>query len=128
MSVATATATEGFSERRDCTVRALTNVSGASYSEVHAIFAAHGRKNRRGIVLRKVLQSVASDLGLTAQIVRRSGSVERLLRDFPAGRLVINTRGHAFAVIDGVVHDSIVTSPLCHVQRAWLVTRAGGAA
>jgi hypothetical protein len=119
---------EGFSERRDCTVRALTNVSGASYAEVHAVFAAHGRKNRRGIALRKVLQSVARDLGLTAQVVRRSGSVERLLRDFPAGRLVINTRGHAFAVIDGVVHDSIVTSPLCHVQRAWLVTRAGGAA
>jgi len=119
---------EGFSERRDCTVRALTNASGASYAEVHAIFAAHGRKNRRGIVLRKVLQSVARDLGLTAQVVRRSGSVERLLRDFPAGRLVVTTRGHAFAVINGVIYDTHATSELRHVKRAWLVTRAGGAA
>ena len=119
---------EGFSERRDCTVRALTNVSGAAYATVHAVFASHGRKNRRGVVLKKVMQSVASDLGLVAQVVRRSGNVERLVRDFPAGRLVVNTRGHAFALIDGVVHDSIETSPLCHVKRAWLVTRAGGAA
>ena len=119
---------EGFSERRDCTVRALTNVSGAAYATVHAVFASHGRKNRRGVVLKKVMQSVASDLGLVAQVVRRSGNVERLVHDFPAGRLVVNTRGHAFALIDGVVHDSIETSPLCHVKRAWLVTRAGGAA
>jgi hypothetical protein len=119
---------EGFSERRDCTVRALTNVSGAPYAEVHAIFAAHGRKNRRGIALKKVLQSVARDLGLVAQVVRRSGSVERLLRDFPVARLVVTTRGHAFAVIDGVVHDTHTTSPLRHVKCAWLVTRAGGAA
>jgi hypothetical protein len=55
--------------------------------------------------------------------VRRSGSVERLIRDYPAGRLVVNTRGHAFALIDGVAHDAITTSPLCHVKRAWLITR-----
>ena len=123
----TSNSAEGFSERRDCTVRALTNVSGAPYAEVHAIFAAHGRKKRRGIVLKNVLQSVARDLGLVAQVVRRSGSVERLLRDFPTGRLVVNTRGHAFAVIDGAF-DPIETSLRCHVQRAWMVTREGGAA
>jgi len=124
----TITPSEGINEYRDCTVRALTTVSGAPYATVHSIFAAHGRRNRRGVVLKDVLQSIAHDLGLTARVVRRSGSVERLLRDFPAGRLVVNTRGHAFAVIDGVIHDDIVTSALCHVKRAWMVTREGGAA
>jgi hypothetical protein len=119
----TITPSEGINEHRDCTVRALTNVSGAAYETVHAVFAAHGRKNRRGVALRLVMQSVSRDLGLTARVVRRSGSVERLLRDYPVGRLVVNTRGHAFALIDGVAHDAITTSPLCHVKRAWLITR-----
>ena len=119
----TITPSEGINEHRDCTVRALTAVSGVPYSTVHSVFAAHGRKNRRGVVLKTVLQSIARDLGITARVVRRSGSVERLIRDHPLGRLVVTTRGHAFALIDGVAHDDIATSPLCHVRRAWLITR-----
>jgi len=120
----TITPSEGINEHNDCTVVALTTVSGAPYADVHEVFADHGRRNRGRIALKKVLLSVARDLGLTARIVRRSGSVERLLRDHPVGRLVVTTRGHAFAVIDGVVHDAIVTSALCHVKCAWLITRS----
>lgn len=118
----TITPSEGINEHRDCTVRALTAVSSAPYATVHAVFAAHGRKNRRGVPLITVMQSVARDLGITAKVVRRSGSVERLVRDFPTGRLVVTTRGHAFALIDGVARDDHATSSLRHVKRAWLIT------
>jgi hypothetical protein len=122
MTTTTITPSEGINEHNDCTVVALTTVSGSPYSTVHKVFADHGRRNRGRIALKPILQSIAHDLGLTARVVRRSGSVERLLRDHPVARLVVTTRGHAFAVIDGVIHDTHTTSPLCHVKCAWLIT------
>lgn len=123
-SVANPAIAAGFQEHRDCTVRAFVNLTGAAYAAVHAVFAAHGRKNRRGFRLQTHAHDIARDLGVQLKLVRRSGSVEKLIRLHPTGKILVRTRGHAFAVVDGVIHDSFVVSGRRHVQQAWLVSAA----
>jgi hypothetical protein len=111
----------GIKETKDCTVRALVNATGRPYTEVHAVFAEHGRKNRRGFRFHQCIHSIAADLGISVKLVRRSGSVEKLIRLFPQGKVIVHVRRHAFTIIDGVIHDSWTPSKSCHVKQAWLV-------
>lgn len=117
-------AAAGVSEHNDCSVRALVNATGRPYSEVHAIFAAAGRKDRRRFRLDKHIHDIARTLGVGLRLVRRSGTVEKLVRMFPQGTLVVRVSGHAFAVRNGVVHDSFAVSTGCHVRQAWLLVQA----
>lgn len=112
----------GMKERADCTVCAFVHVSGKRYAKVHAAFARRGRKNRCSFDLNSHLHRIAADLGFRARLVRRSGTVARLLRDFPRGRFIVHISGHAFAIVNGVIHDSWSPSKLSRVKQAWVVT------
>ena len=113
---------EGFEqERRDCTVRALSLVANISYEKVHNAWENAGRKNRKGIVARKVLQKVCKSLNLEAKQVKRSGTLKKLIVQYPEGKLFCLKRGHAFALIDGVIHDENRLSS--HIKGAWLISR-----
>ncbi len=110
----------GLGESSDCTVRALAAVAEVDYMRAHEVLANHGRKKGRGVHLRKVIQSCAHSLGIELRQVRRSGSLDKLLRDFPYGSLVVRVREHAFAVRDGAVIDISEQSPARHIKGAWL--------
>ena len=113
---------ERFSkERSDCTVRALTTVSGLPYDQVHEAFRIAGRKDRRGVKAKKVIQKVCRILNLKAIQVQRSGSVRKLIKRYPVGSLFCTMRGHAFPVIDGIIKDWV--SPFVHLRGAWLISK-----
>lgn len=115
------TAKSGLRERADCTVCAFVHASGLPYLQVHAVLARHGRRPRCGFVIETRIHRIARDLGLCLRMVRRSGTVARLVADFPRGTLIVQISEHAFAVIDGVIYDSYPTSTRCRVVRAWRV-------
>lgn len=117
---------DGFStqkERADCTVRAFANLMGgdADYQKAHDALAACGRKKSCGFRLQKHVHDVARSLGLSLRLIRRSGSVARLIRDFPTGKILVRKRGHAFVINNGVIVDQQNTSENAHVQHAWIL-------
>lgn len=115
--------TRGVGEQRDCTVRALATVAGVEYDKAHLVMTGLGRKKNCGVYFKQRAQKAFKSLGLNARCVRRSGSLERLVRDFPTGRLYVLVRGHAFAVVDGVVHDNWTQSGRRHIKQAWLISK-----
>lgn len=116
---------EGIKERSDCFIRAMTKASGLPYEQVHKVFKASGRPDRRGTPWHAVRHGTPALLGAETQFVmfdyhyesignywsRQRRAVGRpTLAQFAAehktGRYVIVIRSHAFAMIDGVQYDT----------------------
>ena len=91
-------------EAQDCVVRSLALATGVEYDEVHAICAANGRENRRPTKDVSVF-AVARQMGL--EVVWPSGrpTLAAFIRANPRGSFVLIRSGHAFALINGMVHD-----------------------
>lgn len=112
---------DGISESNDCTVQAFTNATGIPYPRVWAAFRSNGRKAGRGVKLADKAQSVAHSLGVKLTLVRRSGTLRKLLSDYPEGRFIVRVRRHAFAVVSGIVIDSWEQKPGRQIKSAWRV-------
>lgn len=98
-------------DRNDCVVRAMSLVANVPYAEVAALALKHGRKPGKG-TSHATQAAMARDLGM-AQVLDcywgRFRSLRPTLASFmrsnPFGHFYVVRRGHAFVVIDGVVHD-----------------------
>ena len=111
---------EGYEkERRDCTVRALATASKIPYEQVHSAWKLCGRKDKCTVRTKPRFQKVCKLLNIKAKQVKRHGTVEKLVRQFPKGRLFCTKRSHAFAVTDGIAHD--LDRIKSHIQGAWLI-------
>jgi hypothetical protein len=110
-------------ETRDCTVRALASASGMHYDNAHALLKKHGRKNRCGAffgtMLRAyneagfVLDSVHGTTGAArcaARISNRKAddgiTLAKILPKLAFGEYIVNTTGHAVAVVNGKIIDT----------------------
>lgn len=97
-------------ESNDCSVRATSIALNKPYNEVHKTFSKHGRRVGKGVTMTTLL-AVLKDLTMdnvkiaSSYIVRKE-SLASFIKTHPKGRYVVCKRGHAFAVIDGVAHDS----------------------
>ena len=100
----------GIVETNDCVVRSFSLAANRPYDEVHALCKLHGRKDRKG-TYQETTERVALALGFRTVVERKYrratkyGTLAQFLRDNPKGRYFLIRNGHAFAVIDGVVHD-----------------------
>ncbi len=110
-------------ETRDCTVRALSNAGGLHYDQAHALLKKHGRKDRRGaffgtmliayneadFVLDSVHGTTASARA-AARIAKHEAqegiSLAKLLPKLAFGEYIVNTTGHAVAVVNGKIIDT----------------------
>lgn len=137
---------QALGEANDCSVKAVALITGRPYAEVHAAFAACGRKKRRGTP-RDVSRDTLAVLGvefrewsLTERVAlaqtyppRAAGKSPRMRitthhwRRFPASwaphrgkRLIVLTSSHMLAVIDGEVRDWSINRALC-VNEIWEV-------
>jgi len=108
-------------ERKDCTVRALAIASDQPYSWAHGILKSLGRPTGKGFRF----STAATHLALTehAQPKRGCGRsrVKTAIRKYAKGRFIFRIRGHVFAVVDGVIHDSSEPRTLlnCTVTAVW---------
>ena len=100
--------TKNMKETNDCTVKAFAVVFNTTYEKAHTHLKNHcGRQNRHGIVSRVVL---APSLKRTKYKIGPYHSGNRItLKNFlekhNEGRFYVCVRGHALAVVDGVLHD-----------------------
>lgn len=110
-------------ETRDCTVRALSNAADMPYDDAHALLKKHGRKNRCGAFFSTmlkayneagfVLNSVHGTTGAArsaARIAKREAqegiTLAKILPKLAFGEYIVNTTGHAVAVVNGKIIDT----------------------
>lgn len=110
-------------ETRDCTVRALSNAAAIHYDNAHALLKKHGRKDRRGAYFGTMLKAYTeagfvldSVHGTTisarcaariAQHQAQDGvTLAKLLPKLAFGEYIVNTTGHAVAVVNGKIIDT----------------------
>jgi hypothetical protein len=100
--------TKAMRETNDCTVKAFAVVFDTTYEKAHAHLKHNcGRQNRKGVVSREVL---APSLKKTKHRIGPYSKTNRImLKNFiekhSEGRFYVCVRGHALAVIDGVIYD-----------------------
>lgn len=109
-------------ETLDCTVRALSVAANVPYARAHALMARAGRKPRKGAQLHQLARAAQCVGGIRAALPEspavkryRAGygwspvspypTLAAVLAAHPTGRLLVTGLRHAFAVIDGEVHD-----------------------
>ncbi|WP_391558986.1 hypothetical protein [Robertmurraya sp.] len=100
--------TKAMRETNDCTVKAFAVVFDTTYEKAHAHLKHNcGRQNRKGIISRDVL---APSLKKTKYKIGPYSKTNRItLKNFiekhNTGRFYVCVRGHALAVVDGVIYD-----------------------
>lgn len=98
-------------QTNDCTVRALTLVTGLPYDEVYDRCAAEGRKCGKGMHLKTWLPRAIVGgyrfrwIGLPARKGEWRANPVTFARDHPQGRFILRTAKHVLACVDGVVMD-----------------------
>lgn len=132
--------TRRFKETNDCGVKAVAAATGASYSDVHARFAAKGRKRRSGVInywIRNVLVDMGygvgqvptrdttrlmlEAMGKTGNKTLTVGQIDKHPEVWQDGRTyLIFTPGHVACVVDGVVHDW-TRGRRNRIEAIWLV-------
>lgn len=103
----------GFNEMNDCAVRAYATYKQIPYEQAHALFKKAGRKDRRATpvaMIKKLLGSTGQIKGLT---------LNGLMQSYPQGRVYAVKRGHAFALVDGVLHDTWKVGGKSRIMYMW---------
>ena len=95
-----------FNERNDCAVRAYATASCIDYARALELFAKHGRKAKHGTFLSVTESVVRTEFPNVFAIgYPDRPSLASWVSKHTEGHYMVFTAGHAFAVVDGVVHD-----------------------
>ena len=95
---------ENKGEKNDCCVRAFTVATNKPYDEIHSLHAKHGRKFRKGTYM-ITTHKVLGELGFEEVKIEKKMTVGQFVSLYPKGTYYCHKAGHAFAIVDGVVHD-----------------------
>ena len=114
-------ASSGIKDNNNCTIRALSIASGIPYDEAFEIGKEAGRKTGRGFHTRK-LMAYARKNGIEFRKMKyKSITLQKFLALGLVGRFVVKRRGHAFAIISGVIHDGLVNPPMSRLTEIYKV-------
>lgn len=114
-------------EARDCVVRAYSSLLGGTvetYDKAHAVLASYGRKDghrTHGLATMAPAIGLSLSLVLLPELAGLRGTVANFIETHPAGSYLVRINGHAFAVIDGGIHDMFPVGPRSRVKQAWKV-------
>lgn len=111
----------GFThEKNDCAVRAHVLFTNTPYAESHNMFKQLGRKDGRGT--KNTLIAKLLDPNYSKSFDRMT--LTQLRNKYPRGRIYALKRGHAFALIDGVLHDTWAVGGKSRVFCYWMDNEA----
>jgi len=110
-------------ETRDCTVRALAVAAGIPYEQAHAALKAAGRTDRKGIVLAQAINSGRLKLEgrKFVDVLKTPTCLGFFLKAHPKGTFLCRKARHAFAIVDGILHDNQALGSRMRVTHAWVI-------
>ena len=113
----------GFThEKNDCTVRAVSFAYGIPYNEAHAKLKSYGRKDGKGFTFISFIESEKKYINSEHSSYNyKIGTLRKFLQEHPTGTFILIKRGHAFAVIDGVVYDSWKPGMKTQILQWWQI-------
>lgn len=98
-----------FGEKNDCTVIAFAIIFNMSYDDAHHHLKEKcGRKNGKGLMDITTIPSSLFDIKHEIIPFIKDGkkiTLGRFIKENPVGKYYVCVRGHALAVVDGVVYD-----------------------
>ena len=110
-------------DKSDCSVRALACATNVPYTVASVTFSARGRSVKKGTSGVLSAQLYEEVLGMREIQVASGMRLDEFLSYAPTGRFLVHKTGHAFAIIEGVVHDWDNTSKeSTRLTRVWKVT------
>ena len=110
-------------DKDDCSVRALAVATGMPYGVASIAFSALGRQLKKGTATSLSTKLHEDFLKMTPIYSSAGMRLDTFLGIAKTGSFVVHKSKHAFAVVEGVVHDwEGTTSPATIVVRAWKVT------
>ncbi len=119
-------------EHNDCTVRALANAIDMPYDQAHALLKKHGRKDRKGAYF-PTMKAAYEEAGfivnavygttkralhaayVTKEKAKQGITLGKLLPTLGFGEYIVNTTGHAVAVVNGKIIDTFDNPANKHV-------------
>jgi len=108
-------------DRANCTIRALALTASIPYETADKIGKEAGRKKNCGFNPYKLLRK-AKGYGIkTNKLKYRSITIQKFLAKHPTGRYYATTNCHAFAVINGSIHDNVIAKPLQRITNVWRI-------
>jgi len=111
----------GIKDNNNCTICALSTSAGIPYNEAFEIGKAAGRKTGRGFHTEK-LALTAKKHGISLRKMKHKPiTIQKFLERYPTGRYLVRRRGHAFAIIDGIIYDHLTNTPLQRITDSWKV-------
>ena len=102
-------------EKLDCTVRATASCLGLSYVDAHARLKTLGRKDGRRFAFWKV----TNQLNLNLRSDLSCMTLRKALPEMKQGNFIVRVRGHVFAVIDGVIIDTMSPNFDGHIKMVY---------
>lgn len=110
-------------DKNDCSIRALAVACGVPYAVASVAFSVTGRRVKGATELDITSKLHEEFLDMTRVRSAEGMDLETFCLVAPKGAYVVHKKGHAFAVIDGIVHDwESTTKPSTMVLRVWRVT------
>ena len=110
-------------DKNDCSVRALACATKVSYIVASMTFSAQGRSVKKGTPTELSTKLHEEILGMRRIEMAEGMRLEEFVRYARAGSFIIHKARHAFAVVDGVIHDwENTTKDSTKIVRAWKVT------
>jgi hypothetical protein len=92
-------------ERSTCSIRALAIVTDCPFDQAYDLIAHTGRKKDGGTTIGRLLSRVDA-YRIAWHEFNEETYPHQLPELFPRGRYIIIVEEHAFALIDGVIHDT----------------------
>jgi hypothetical protein len=115
----------GFTnEYNDCTVRAISIAYQIPYAQAHAKLKDWGRKDGKpcmGFAWFMNDRMASTEKGVRPLRHRSLGTLQNFCKNHPTGRYVIRIKGHALAIVDGVINDSWKPAPRKQILEWWKV-------
>jgi hypothetical protein len=105
-------------QARDCSVRAFAIMQDIDYEIAYRIMQAYGRKSNKAFAVSEVYDVLMTRI--PRGIITSVDTLENFAKQNPTGRFLITTFGHATIVIDGEVHDVVMTAPTERVTGVWV--------
>lgn len=111
-------------DKGDCSVRALAVGTGCTYEQASAVFSAAGRQMKHGTSQDTSHKVHVEWLKMKPLENVKGWSVAAFIAANPSGTFILHRRRHAFAVVNGVLHDwEIGTKARSKIVRGWEVTQ-----
>lgn len=112
----------GINDDNNCTIRAFAIAYGIPYKDAHYMGELAGRPKGEGYWMYKIMDK-AREFGYDSIELNGYGTLSAFLKKNNIGKFICVRRGHAFAVIDGKIYDTITNKGQCKLIRVFKIHR-----